>query len=137
MSNLQYYRGFGENLKKLRNRKKLTQKELADKLGISDNSISLIETEEREPTIEQINAYREYFSASLEYLTGKTHAVNPMTKERYGEILKRTQSALSDLWAESKSFTASERIQLLKLKFELNKELYEFAKEQADENNQL
>ena len=73
----------------------------------------------------------------FEYLTGKTHAVNPMTKERYGEILKRTQSALSDLWAESKSFTASERIQLLKLKFELNKELYEFAKEQADENNQL
>lgn len=137
MSNLQYYRGFGENLKKLRNRKKLTQKELADKLGISDKSISLIETEEREPTIEQINAYREYFSVSLEYLTGKTHAVNPMTKERYGEILKRTQSALSDLWAESKSFTASERIQLLKLKFELNKELYEFAKEQADENNQL
>lgn len=135
MSNLQYYRGFGENIKKLRNRKKLTQKELADKLGISDKSISLIETEEREPTIEQINAYREYFSVSLEYLTGKTHAVNPMTKERYGEILKRTQSALSDLWAESKSFSASERIQLLKLKFELNKEIYEFAKEQADENN--
>lgn len=75
-ANLVYYKGYGANFKKLRIEKGLKQEELADIIHISDKTISSIETEKREPTIEQINIYRKYFNVSLDYLTGATNISN-------------------------------------------------------------
>lgn len=75
--NLKFIKGYGNNFKKLRESKGLTQKQLAELIFISDKSISLIEKEQREPTIEQINIYSEYFNVSLDYLTGRTTISNP------------------------------------------------------------
>lgn len=72
--NLEYIKGYGENFKKLRESRGLTQKQLAELLFISDKSISFIEKEYREPTIGQVNIYRDYFDVPLDYLTGRTKA---------------------------------------------------------------
>lgn len=44
----------GSNIRKYRKEKNLTQKELAELVGISQNSIQRYETEQREPTFEQL-----------------------------------------------------------------------------------
>lgn len=75
--NLKFIKGYGENFKKLRETKGLTQNQLYNEIHISDKSISLIEKEQRVPTIEQINIYCEYFNVSLDYLTGRTKIANP------------------------------------------------------------
>ena len=75
--NLKYINGYGQNFKTLREDRQLTQIQLSKLINISDKSISLIEKEQRVPTIEQINIYSEYFGASLDFLTGRTKIVNP------------------------------------------------------------
>ncbi|MCR4640141.1 helix-turn-helix transcriptional regulator [Ruminococcus sp.] len=77
---LKFIKGYGNNFKKLREDKQLTQIQLSKLIFVSDKSISLIEKEQREPTIEQINIYSEYFKASLDYLTGRTTIVNPTSQ---------------------------------------------------------
>ena len=101
---LKFYKGYGENFKKLREMKGLTQKQLYDKTHISDKSISLIEKEKREPTIEQINIYSEYFGASLDYLTGRTAITNP-TVQMISEYTGISENAISSL----KALTTSEK----------------------------
>ncbi|MBR6393903.1 MAG: helix-turn-helix transcriptional regulator [Ruminococcus sp.] len=74
---LKCYPGYGNNFKKLRESKGLTQEQLYEKIHISDKTISQIETEQRIPTTGQINIYSDYFDASLDFLTGRTHIANP------------------------------------------------------------
>ncbi len=93
---LKFYKGYGENFKKLREMKGLTQKQLYDKTHISDKSISLIEKEKREPTIEQINIYSEYFGASLDFLTGRTKIANS-TIQMVSEYTGLSEEAINKL----------------------------------------
>lgn len=74
---LSFYKGYGENLKSLRKKNKLTQEELGKKINFSGKTINLIETEKRLPTIEQINEYCTSFNVSLDYLTGRTNISEP------------------------------------------------------------
>jgi Helix-turn-helix. len=74
---LKMYKGYGENIKRLRIEAGLTLQELSKKIAISDKSISLIETETRPPTIDQINAYSEFFNIPVDYLTGRMKAKSP------------------------------------------------------------
>lgn len=74
---LKCYKGYGDNFKKLRESKGLTQEQLYSKIPISDKTISQIETEQRIPTTEQINIYSDYFGASVDFLTGRTQIANP------------------------------------------------------------
>lgn len=71
---LKFYEGYGENFKKLREEAGLTLAELGKQINYSDKAISMIETEGRQPTIEQLNIYSEKFNVSLDYLTGRTTA---------------------------------------------------------------
>lgn len=92
--NLKFIKGYGDNFKKLREMKGLTQKQLYDEIHISDKSISLIEKEQREPTIEQINIYSEYFNVSLDYLTGRTKITNP-TIQTISELIGLSEEAIN------------------------------------------
>lgn len=94
--NLKFIKGYGENFKKLREMKGLTQKQLYNEIHISDKSISLIEKEQREPTIEQINIYSEYFNVSLDYLTGRTKITNP-TIQTLSELTGLSEQVIETL----------------------------------------
>lgn len=63
---------FSIRLKELRLRKSLKQKELGDKLGISDAAVTQLEGKKRSPSIEIAVALADYFDVSLDYLVGRS-----------------------------------------------------------------
>jgi transcriptional regulator with XRE-family HTH domain len=62
---------FGERLKRLRVNEKMTQKQLAEKLKISESAVGMYERSEREPSFEIVLALSEIFDVTTDYLHGK------------------------------------------------------------------
>lgn len=80
--NLEYKKGYGANFANLRKKefngeKNFTVRELGNELGISYTTISLIEKEERFPTVAHVKAYKDFFNVSLDYLVGETNVIQP------------------------------------------------------------
>lgn len=81
-ANLKYHKGYGENFKSLRmthriNGKPCTVRQLSkvfsdNGIGISYSTISDIENESREPTVEQVQIYHDFFNVPFDFLTGET-----------------------------------------------------------------
>lgn len=63
---------FGIVLKNLRTRNKMTQKQLADTLGVSESRIGMYERCQREPDFEMLEAIADYFNVDMDYLTGRS-----------------------------------------------------------------
>ena len=61
---------FGERLKKLRLQEKLTQQQLADRLGITKSVVSYYELQERYPSPEILIKLASIFHVSTDYLLG-------------------------------------------------------------------
>lgn len=61
----------GERLKELRIAKHLTQQQLADKIGVAKNTISVYESGTRKPSYEVLEALSDYFNVDVGYLLGK------------------------------------------------------------------
>ena len=57
-------------IKKLRKEKNLTLKELGQKVGMANNTLSQYETGKREPKLETWNKLAEYFNVPTSYLMG-------------------------------------------------------------------
>lgn len=62
---------FTDRLKTLRKEKKLTQKELAEQIGIKQNSYSDWETGKNEPNLENIVKLADLLDVSLDWLFGR------------------------------------------------------------------
>ena len=58
----------GDNLRNLRETKKITQKQMSEILGISKSNVSKYESNDVEPNIDILKRYAEYFSISTDYL---------------------------------------------------------------------
>lgn len=63
---------FPERLKELRISKSLTQKEIADSVGMAPVAYQRYEYGTREPAYQKLIALADYFNVSLDYLTGRT-----------------------------------------------------------------
>jgi len=63
---------FGTVLKTLRVRNDMTQKQLADVLGVSESTVGMYERGHREPAFETLEAIADYFNVDMDYLTGRT-----------------------------------------------------------------
>ena len=63
-------RGFGERLQTLRKSKGLSQKQVADAVGISASVISNYESSERTPSLENLIALAGVYRCSPDYLLG-------------------------------------------------------------------
>ena len=50
----------------------MTQKQLADALGVSESRIGMYERCQREPDFEMLEAIADYFNVDMNYLTGRT-----------------------------------------------------------------
>ncbi len=95
-----------KNLANLRKELNMSQAELAEKLGVSQQTISKYERGTREPDNETLAKLAEIFDCSIDYLLGKTDIRNPYkdfiekAKEQYGprgkkqaeELLQNIQS---------------------------------------------
>lgn len=62
---------FSERLKTLRKEKKLTQKELAEQIGIKRNSYSDWENNKTSPSFENLVKLADLFEVSLDWLFGR------------------------------------------------------------------
>ena len=61
-----------KNLKKLRENAKISQKQLADIIHVSQQSINKYENHDVEPNIDTLCAIADYFNVSTDYLIGIT-----------------------------------------------------------------
>ena len=102
---------FGETIKQLRIKKKLSQKDLADQLGICNTTLSQYEKNKRAPKFETLLKLADILSVSTDYL------LNADAGDQYG------------------TFQTSEIRQFEKLKA-MHKNLYNLVLELADANSQ-
>lgn len=61
-----------ENLKKLRNKKGVSQQKLADTIEVSQQSINKYENHKIEPDIQTLIKLADYFETSVDYFIGHT-----------------------------------------------------------------
>ena len=61
-----------ENLKKLREEAGISQKQLAELIGVSQQSVNKYENHNIEPDIEVMIRIADYFNTSVDYLIGHT-----------------------------------------------------------------
>ena len=76
----------GDKLKKLRQGKKLTQTEFADKIGISRGTYAHYEINKRHPDYQTLIKIAKFFDVSTDYLLGVTD--NPSRDENKEQKLK-------------------------------------------------
>jgi len=62
----------GNIIKSLRGEEGITQLELSGRIGINNNTLAAYERETREPDIEKICLFADYFGVSIDYLLGRT-----------------------------------------------------------------
>lgn len=72
---------FAERLRELRNDKKMTMKELSDKLSLTEQAISMYERGERRPNFEKLEEIADFFNVDMNYLLGKSIIKNSYTSE--------------------------------------------------------
>ena len=81
-----------KNLKSMRTKFKISQQQLADAIGVSQQSINKYENQGVEPDIAVLIKIADYFSVSVDYLIGRTSspdfAVSSLTKDENQVIAK-------------------------------------------------
>ncbi|MBA4543434.1 MULTISPECIES: helix-turn-helix domain-containing protein [Thermoactinomyces] len=82
----------GTRLKALRNKAKLSQKDLAEKLGINRVTYSQYEVNRREPDIDTLQKIADFYEISLDYLAGRT---DHQTSKKESKDIDRTQDMLN------------------------------------------
>ena len=97
-----YYVEFGENLKKLRTSRRLTQKEFGERVGLSKAVVSKYENALGYPSLDMLIKIAAFFGVSTDYILGasskKTVDATGLTDEQI--------SVLSDLIAQFKKANA-------------------------------
>ena len=63
---------FGERLRDLRSGRGLTQKQVAEILNVSGNTVHCWETDKQEPSMAMLLVISDYFCVSLDFLFGKS-----------------------------------------------------------------
>lgn len=63
----------GTRIKELRLNKKVTQKEIAEGIGVSSVSIQRFEYGSVRPSLDTLLALADYFDVSLDYLVGRSN----------------------------------------------------------------
>ena len=97
-------KSFGLRLKHLRIEKGLTQDELAKKLGVAKSTISLYETNAREPNFNMLTRIADFFNVTVDGLLGRG-SLFPLG-EREKEFMEYYKSLPEKEKREVESFTA-------------------------------
>ena len=94
-----------KNLKKLRGSKKISQKQLADIVSVSQQSINKYENHSIEPDIQTLMKLADYFNTSIDYLVGYTdidHKIEELTPSDLNEEKQRIISKYRQLTPDEK-----------------------------------
>ena len=82
---------FSQNLQKLRASKNISQEQLADKIGVSRQSVSAWESGKSSPELEKLVAISNLFNVSLDELTGEISTKKiDFDKEDYNKTYRKS-----------------------------------------------
>lgn len=96
-----------DRLKFERNKKKISQRELGDCIGVSQQTIGSWETGRTQPDQESLKQLSQFFNVSLDYLMGESNIRNASTKI---SSAIENDTELADFWNKMKE---RESLQLL------------------------
>jgi len=82
-------------LKELRIYKQLSQSDIANDFGISQQTISSYENGTREPDFELLSKFADYFDVSIDYLIGRTN--DPNGNLEIPEVFKSDDPRIKEL----------------------------------------
>lgn len=98
------------NLRKLRIEKNLSQQQLADVIGVSQQSINKYENHNVEPSVETLSLLADYFETSIDFIIGRTE-INRQIQEVDKYDLNITEQHIIDnfrnLSKEDKEYISS------------------------------
>jgi transcriptional regulator with XRE-family HTH domain len=80
-----------ENLKKLREKKGLSQQKLADVFNLSQQSIYKYENDISDPNLDTLKDFADYFDTSVDYLVGHTDIPQKITEYKEFDLNKTEQ----------------------------------------------
>lgn len=95
---------FSKNLKKLRLERKMNQKELAEKIGISESSVSVYESGLRDPILSSLLKISEFFSISIDRLASEDINIIQFTEDEI-DFFKRVNFDFKDLNSDNDFLT--------------------------------
>ncbi|MFC7783318.1 helix-turn-helix domain-containing protein [Rossellomorea sp. GCM10028870] len=80
----------GSNIKKLRERENISQKDFAQKIGVSNVVLSRYEKDERKPDYDMLKKIADYFEVSIDFLLGREEKANSKedTLEEVNKLVK-------------------------------------------------
>ena len=120
----------GERLKELRDDYNYKQKKVSDDLGITIYQLSRYENGLSNPTPDLLNAFADYYDASVDYLLGRIH-VKKITSDTYVHLTP-TQKSILDFFENSPSLSFDEtEAETLQKALEDLETYYEFLKFKA------
>lgn len=96
-----------KRMRQLRHERGMTQKEVAEQLGIGVSTMTMYETGRREPNMETLIKIANFFDVSVDYLLGKTDARNEK------EVISRALVDDPELYNFWKELNEREDLQLL------------------------
>lgn len=85
-----------ERIKQLRKKKGISQSELAEVIGVKNNTVSTWERGTRKPDFEALNLLSDYFEVSFEYILGSSDKEDARVKPTQDELDQLAVSALAD-----------------------------------------
>ena len=113
----------GSRLKQLRIEYGILQKDLAEQLNLSQQTISLYESNRRQPDYNTLKTIAKFFNVSTDYILGITNIRKPIN----AVVEESTEYALSEKF--NTYYTSKERIKAL----EVLDKIYELSPESQEE----
>ena len=107
---------FAKRLKYLREEKKMTQKELAEKLGVSPSAIGMYESDKRNPDTSMLNIMANFFDVSVDYILGRTNIRKNTIEQNEPTIALHSDYEYDDLPQEAKD-EINNFIEYIKVKY--------------------
>lgn len=113
---------FATRLAQLRQEKKMSQQELAEKLGISRSAVGMYEQGRRGPDFEILDNVAELFDVDFNYMLGKTDARGQFPKTGELAIVELPDNQI-DIWQPGSYRRVSDRDQVLRAYDEASPEI--------------
>jgi transcriptional regulator with XRE-family HTH domain len=101
---------FVSRLENLRSSRKLTQKEIAGKLGIARTTYSGYENGTREPDHEMLQKMADLFDVSVDYLLGRTNNLNQVISDDAKNLLDALDLADADIAKKYEIFVDGQKL---------------------------